>query len=109
MRHPTPALLALACAGLLAACASLDDDAAAAMLENINAVHGALSTLERPALMDQWRDRLAALGDADIHGLIAGRAWRLLLDAQAAPAEEVTSRLSMALSRGNDAAKASWA
>lgn len=100
-------LVARVCAGLLPACASLNDDAAAEMLGHVDAVSSALATLEASDLLAMWRERLRALGDAGIHGLIAGRAWRLLLDAQVEPAEEVASRLSLALSRGNDAAKAS--
>ncbi len=99
-------LLARVCAGLLPACASLDDDAARTMRENMDGVESALATLDRPEFAAAWRERLAAVGDADIHGLVGGRAWRILLDAHATEARAVADRLSLALSRGNDAAKA---
>jgi hypothetical protein len=47
------------------------------------------------------------VADADIHGLVAGRAYRLLLDAGVAAPDAAADRLSLSLSRGNDPAKAS--
>lgn len=98
-------LLARICVGLLPACGSLDDDAAAIMRGRIDSVHASLSTLDRADFMDSWKQELRKLGDADIHGLVAGRAWRHLLDA-GEPADAATTRLSLALSRGNDPGKA---
>jgi Family of unknown function (DUF5682) len=92
--------------GLLAACASLDDDASAAMRERIDAVHGALVRLGRDDMLRAWQDALTKVADADVHGGVAGRAARLLLDARAAQADESASRLSRALSAGNDPAQA---
>jgi hypothetical protein len=100
-------LLARIAVGLLPACASLDDDAAQLMRERIDHVQGALVTLGRPELLAAWYEALTKVGDAAIHGLIAGRAYRLLLDTGAAPADATADRLSNALSPGNDPAKAS--
>lgn len=100
-------LLARVCAGLLPACGSLDDDAAAAMRDRINSVHAALSTLDRADFTDSWNQELRKLGDADIHGLVAGRAWRHLVDSGNAESQAAATRLSLALSRGNDPGKAS--
>jgi hypothetical protein len=100
-------LLARICAGLLPACGSLDDDAAGAMHGRIDGVHSSLATLESSALMDPWRDELVKLSDADIHGQVAGRCLRLLLDTGARTSEEASTRLSLALSPGNDPGKAS--
>ncbi len=47
------------------------------------------------------------VGDAEIHGLVAGRACRLLLDAGVTVPDAAADRLSLSLSRGNDPAKAS--
>jgi uncharacterized protein DUF5682 len=47
------------------------------------------------------------VGNADVHGLVAGRANRLLLDAGGAIPDAAADRLSLSLSRGNDPAKAS--
>ena len=74
-------LLARISVGLLPACASLDDDAAELMRRRIDGVDGVLATLNRPDWAAVWRDALAKVADADIHGLVAGRAYRLLLDA----------------------------
>lgn len=95
------------CAGLRAACVSLDDDAARAMRRRLDAVHGALATLDRADVREMWHATLPQVGDDAIHGLVAARAWRLLLDADAISADEVALRLSRALSRGNDPTAAS--
>jgi hypothetical protein len=100
-------LLARICAGLASACASLDDDPAAKMAGQIDGVQMALATLDRADMNDPWRERLRALGDAQVHGRIAGRCWRLLLDANVVEATEAAGRLSLALSRGNEPGAAS--
>ncbi|MBS0198186.1 MAG: hypothetical protein JSR77_15640 [Planctomycetes bacterium] len=100
-------LLARICAGLLPACGSLDDDAAEEMLGRLDAVSAALHTLARAEFTEPWRAELRKLGDADIHGLIAGRAWRVLLDAQECDADLAAARIALALSPGNDPGQAS--
>jgi hypothetical protein len=95
-----------ACAGLLPACASLDDAAAATMTGRITAANNALTTTEDAELLTLWREKLAILTEADLHGLVCGRATRLLLDANAAESADATARLSLALSPGNPPAKA---
>lgn len=100
-------LLARICAGLGPACASLDDDAAKHMSANIDAVHAALAALNRADLNEPWRERLAAVGDSQAHGRVAGRCWRILLDVHATDAAAAGQRLSLALSRGNDPGAAS--
>jgi hypothetical protein len=77
------------------------------MRTRIDEMHGSLTTLARPEFLDIWKQELRKVGDADIHGLIAGRCWRLLLDTGAATPDESATRLSLGLSRGNDPAKAS--
>lgn len=105
-------VVARICAGMVPACATLDDDAAAAMRDRIDKVHSALSTLDRADLLEPWTAELRKVGDsaggtASTHGLVTGRCWRLLLDGGHATVEEVTSRFALSLSRGNDPAKAS--
>lgn len=100
-------LLARIAVGLLPACASLDDDAASAMRDRIDGVQGALATVNRPDWTSLWHDALGKVGDADIHGLVAGRAWRVRLDAGAADPGAAADRLSWSLSHGNDPAAAS--
>ncbi len=100
-------LVARICVGLLPACGAMDDDAAAVMRQHVDSVHGALANLERAEFVTEWQGALARVGDADVHGLVAGRAWRHLLDAGVMSAENAAGRFSMALSRGNDPGKAS--
>jgi hypothetical protein len=100
-------MLARICAGLGPACASLDDDAAQKMAGHIDGVQASLLTLDRADMNDPWRERLKAVSDAQVHGRVAGRCWRILLDAHAVEGAEAAQRLSLALSRGNDPAAAS--
>ncbi len=100
-------LLARISAGLLPACTSLDDDAADVMRQRIDQVQGALVTLNRPDLLTVWKEALEKIGDADIHGLVAGRACRVLLDTGATSPDAAADRLSLSLSHGNEPAKAS--
>lgn len=101
------AIIARVCVGLLPACASLDDDAAALMRQRIDGAHASITTLDRADLSQPWIEALRALEDAAIHGVVAGRAARILLDLGAVPPDEAAERLSLQLSRGNDPAAAS--
>ena len=89
-------------AGLIPACSSLDDDAATRMVERLTATQTALALLDHdarraafPAVLEQLADRHAMR-----HGLISGRASRLLHDAGTWDAGMVERRLSQALSGG---------
>ena len=96
-------LVARICVGLSAACANLDDDGALMMVRRIDAVHGAIATLDREDLRAMWIAALGGLAErTGLHGLIAGRACRLLHDAGALDGAEVRRRLGLALSRGGD-------
>jgi hypothetical protein len=96
--------------GLPAACAALDDDAAAEMFGRILAVNGALGVLQNAEHMAAWQAALRRVCDLrGAHGLVAGRACRILLDTGALGAEEGARRLSLALSPGNaPPAAAAW-
>ena len=103
-------LVARICVGLSPACAALDDDGAREMVHRIDAVHAAIATLDRGDLRAGWLAALRGVVDRpDVHGLIAGRACRLLHDAATLAAEDVRRRLGLALSRGADPATgAAW-
>jgi hypothetical protein len=93
--------------GLAAACASLDDEAAAAMAARISAVDAALVLVERPGLLAIWRRALEGLlSRTPPHGVVAGRACRLLLDGGELPPAEAARHFGLALSRGSGAAPA---
>jgi len=97
-------------AGLGAAVASLNDEAAAAMEQHLRATHAAIELLETPAHFADWVECLRRILNSDsVHGLVRGRAARLLLDAGKIESPEIARRLSQTLSRGNDPAQgARW-
>ncbi|HEX2837907.1 MAG TPA: DUF5682 family protein [Phycisphaerales bacterium] len=102
-------MLARIAAGLLPACGSLDDEAAAQMRDRLDAVEASLATLERQGLLDTWREAVRKVADAAVHGLLAGRCTRILLDAGTATPDDAATRMSLSLSAGNDpGAAAAW-
>jgi hypothetical protein len=100
-------LVALICIGLPGACASLNDDAASTMFDRIVSVNGAISLLQNEALLQSWQAMLVQLaGQNGLHGMVAGRCCRLLLNADALSGEEAARRLSYALSTAIEPAQA---
>jgi hypothetical protein len=107
VRTVAEGLLARIVVGIRAACAGLDDDAAATMAERILAVDRALPLLDDEDAGAAWRDSLAGLlGLGSVHGLVGGQCCRLLLAARHVDGAEVARRLSLALSRGAEPAQA---
>ncbi|MEM1333733.1 MAG: DUF5682 family protein, partial [Actinomycetota bacterium] len=90
------------CAGLVPACDRLDDDAAAEMVERLTDVQTALAMLDHGARRRSFPNALVQLGHRHPHrhGLISGRATRLLHDAGIWTARQVDQRLGQALSGG---------
>jgi hypothetical protein len=97
------------CAGLPSAVASLSDEAAGELRENIDAVHSAVALLDA-GLRDRWLSALDSTARRDdLHGLLAGRLTRLLLDAGRLDPREVRRRLRLPLTVGTPAAHgAAW-
>jgi hypothetical protein len=86
-------------AGLPAACASLDDDAAADMTEAIDAAADALSLVGKPEQVTAWHGALRSVADlASAPGLVAGRSVRLLIDASVLEPDQAGLRLARVLS-----------
>lgn len=108
--HIVTGLAVRICVGLVPACASLNDEAAAAMLKRINATDAALAALADEALRAPWTEALRRLaGNDGVHGVLAGRCTRLIFDADQFLPEETATRLSRELSRANAPAKtAAW-
>ncbi|BDI31122.1 hypothetical protein CCAX7_31730 [Capsulimonas corticalis] len=101
--HVLDGLVARIAVGLPAACASLNDDAANEMADRINATHAAIALLQNDAHAGLWRDTLTRLSlQTNLHGLIAGRSARLLLDSGALTADECARRMGLALSTASD-------
>jgi len=96
-------LIARVCIGLPGACASLDDEAANLMFNNLMNVNGAVGLLRNDEYTARWREALGKLLDQQgLHGLLAGRSCRLLHDDGLISPEEVARRLGLALSRAVD-------
>jgi len=89
-------------AGLVPACSSLDDDAATQMVERLTAVQTSLAMIDHESRHTAFPSVLAQLAESNVvrHGVIAGRATRLLHDAAVWPADVVEARFSRALSPG---------
>jgi len=95
------------CVGLPVACSSLDDDAATAVRMPIEAVHGAISLLERAEHTAAWHEALRRLADSEqAHGVVSGRSARLLLDAGALTPDDAACYLSRTLSVAEDPPRA---
>jgi hypothetical protein len=92
-------------AGLDRASRQLDDDAAAAMIERLSGLQGALALLDHPARHRDFPAVLAGLADARRgHGLVRGRTTRLLHDGGNWSADAVSQRVGRALTPGTPAA-----
>ena len=95
------------CVGLPAACASLNDEAAGQMLPRFSAVHAAIELLQVEAWSSAWITVLRKLIDlVGLHGLLAGRACRILLDRGEIDSEECARRMWLALSTASEPVQA---
>ncbi|MCP9496002.1 MAG: DUF5682 family protein [Pyrinomonadaceae bacterium MAG19_C2-C3] len=93
--------------GLTPACSSLNDEAAAVMFDRLLQVDAVVSLLQVGAHLETWHGVLRRLSDQQtLHGLIAGRCCRLLIDANAYEASDTQRRLSLALSTASEPAQA---
>jgi hypothetical protein len=105
--HVVDGLVARICVNLPGACGSLDDDAASTMLERILQVDSSIGLLQNDAHRADWQTVLRRLADSpNLHGLIQGRACRLLLDAGIFDADEAARRLNLGLSLASDPTQA---
>ena len=104
------AVVVRASIGLRPACASLDDDGAAAMRAAIESAHRGVALMDDPELRTPWHRALARVAADDrVHGALAGRANRLLLDAGDLDQPTVAARLSRHLSQAVEGpAAAAW-
>lgn len=104
------AVLQRACAGLPTALSGLAPESADQARGWINAADSAVGLLG-DAAVTLWRDTLLACLDRhDLPGLISGRLVRMLFDSGQLTADEVSSKMSLALSGGHDPDdQAAWA
>lgn len=101
LRRVFDGLVVRVLAGAVLACRSLDNDAAAAMVERLAAVQAALALTDHAARRGEWPAVLTLVAERpDVHGLVQGRATRLLHDCGAWNRARVGNRVSRALSVG---------
>jgi hypothetical protein len=101
------ALFERALIGLPGACATLDDDAAAAMVASIEHAQESVNLLDAAEGRAEWIATLRRLIDLEhAHGLARGRCCRLLLDMRALSDAELYQRARLALAPVNPAAQA---
>jgi len=105
--HVVEGLITRICIGLPVAAASLNDDAATQMYQQIIAVHGAIGLLQQADKLELWQQVLQQLADQQgLHGLVAGRCCRLLFEAGVFEPEDTARRLGLALSTAIEPAQA---
>jgi hypothetical protein len=101
LRRVLDGLIARAAAGLAPACTALDDEVAKVMAASIRDVQSAVSLLGDPGHTRIWRTALHDLaGRHRVHGLVQGLTTRVLADAGELDLDEVSRRVSRALSHG---------
>lgn len=87
-------------AGVVPACASLDDDAAGLMVERLSGVQQALALVDHRARRQAFPEVLERLSEGVGHGRVHGRAARILHDSGRWATDRVERRLGRALSPG---------
>ena len=100
-------LIARVCIGLPGACGSLNEEAAGKMFDLLVATHSAIQLLQNAEHSEAWHGVVKHLANSpSLHGLIAGRATRLLEEARVFDAEEAARRFHLALSTASEPAQA---
>jgi hypothetical protein len=105
--HIVDGLVARICIGLPFACASLDDDAAVGMFKRLLDTNAAIVMLQNVEHTAMWQQTLQQVTAQDtLHGLIAGRCCRILLDARVFDSAQAGRQMRLALSTANEPSKA---
>ncbi|MDB5353439.1 MAG: hypothetical protein JWN86_4686 [Planctomycetota bacterium] len=105
--HAASGMVARVCVGLPLACGSLDDAAASAMFESIVRADSAIRIMDDASGLSSWHAALARLADSDTaHGLIAGRAARILLDSRELDEAEASRLMGLAVSTASEPTRA---
>ncbi len=95
------ALVVRGSVGLPAACSSLDDEAAAAVRAGVEGADRGVALLDDEELRQRWNVALDSVAAREgVHGLVAGRVDRLLLDSDRLDRTEAATRMSRRLSLG---------
>ncbi len=89
------------------ACASLNNEAAERMFEQINGTHSALALLQQDTLRDGWTSVLNQVAGLKTgHNLVGGRCCRLLHELGRIEDTEIARRMSLSLSSANESTQA---
>lgn len=99
VEHIVESLVTRICIGLGHACRSLNDEAADALYQHIQACHDALQLLEQETWQNEWLASLQKLTQqSELHPLLAGQACRLLYQSNRWDQEKIAQQFSLALS-----------
>lgn len=102
MQQVVSGFIARVCVGLAQACASLNDDAAREMLTRLNGMDESVRLVDSKTHTETWRTTLMQLlGLRNLHGLLAGRVCRMLLDGYGLEVMVVATQMQLALSVAN--------
>ena len=97
--HVLESLVSRICIGLPNACTALDEDSATDAYEKVDAMHGALKLLRNDAYELSWYETLQIIADhTQVHGLVAGKACRILSENAVWKEVIVAQKFSLALS-----------
>ncbi len=98
LQHVVDSLITRICVGLPITCASMNNEAASEMLERVNAMQHVITTLQNKEHRDNWQQVLRTLVDMpNVHGLLAGRSCRLLLESKVFTLADTMQRLERAM------------
>ena len=98
LQHVVDGLVTRICVGLPVTCASMNNEAASEMLERVNAMQNVITTLQNKMHRENWQQVLKTLADMlNIHGLLAGRSCRLLLESKLFTPADTMQRLERAM------------
>jgi hypothetical protein len=102
VHHVISTLVTRIVIGFPGACSSLNDAAAEAMYGHVLATHNAIQTLEDTGHRESWLGLLQGLiAQKGLHGLIAGKSARLLLESGTLTSEDTARELGLAASRAS--------
>jgi len=101
--HVIETLITRISINLVGACQSLDDGAADIMYEHVVNTHNAINLLQEDKYNEVWQQALGKLmAYPTLHGLVAGRCCRLLLNDAVIDTEQAATNMSYALSHATE-------
>lgn len=98
LQHVVDSLITRICVGLPMTCTAMNNEAATEMLERVNAMQNVITTLQNKEHRENWQQVLKTLTDIpNVHGLLAGRSCRLLLESKVFTSKDTMQRLERAM------------